>query len=196
MSMEREIVTRIVGRRFGAARSAAIAAIAVSVIVGTAVVVAGSGAQGFTGQLNEVRSATDAFHNLDLAMAAGYEPFYLCTDKARTGAMGQHYVKGDLVGDPKLDRLRPEVLVYEPRADGGYQLVAVEYVVLKDDWHKANGSRAPRLFGRRLTLVTAPNRYGLPDFYEIHAWVWKANPRGVFDDWNPKVSCRGTGDPA
>ena len=194
--MRRSTLARVLAGRSASARSAVIGAIAVSLIVGTAAVVAGSGPQGSTAQLNEVRSATDAFHNLDVAMAAGYESFYLCTDKARTGAMGQHYVKGDLVADPALDRLRPEVLVYEPRSDGGYQLVAVEYVVLKDAWHKANGSRAPRLFGRRLTLVTAPNRYGLPDFYEIHAWVWKGNPRGLFDDWNPKVSCRGQGDPA
>jgi hypothetical protein len=189
-------LARTLGRRLASARSAAIAAIAVTVIVGSAVVVAGSGPQGSTSQLNEVRAATDAFHNLDIAMAAGYESFYLCTDKRGTGAMGQHYVKGDLVADPALDRLRPEVLVYEPRSDGGYQLVAVEYVVLKDAWHKANGSKAPRLFGRRLALVPAGNRYGLPDFYEIHAWVWKANPRGMFNDWNPKVSCRGQGDPA
>lgn len=147
-------------------------------------------------QLAELRQATDAFHNLDLALAAGYGEFYICTDKDKTGAMGQHYVKGALVEDPTLDRLRPEVLVYEPRRDGGYQLVAVEYVVLKQSWHDAFGKARPRLFGRTLSLVTAPNRYGLPDFYELHAWVWKGNPRGMFDDWNPKVSCRGTGDPA
>lgn len=194
--MRRSTVSGILVRRLASARSAVIAAIAVSAIVGTAVVVAGSGPQGSTSQLNEVRAATDAFHNLDIAMAAGYESFYLCTDKTGTGAMGQHYVKGALVADPALDRLRPEVLVYEPRRDGGYQLVAVEYVVLKEDWHKANGSKAPRLFGRKLTLVPAGNRYGLPDFYEIHAWLWKPNPRGMFSDWNPKVSCRGQGDPA
>jgi hypothetical protein len=45
-------------------------------------------------------------------------------------------------------------------------------------------------------MVPAGNRYGLPDFYELHAWIWKGNPRGVFDDWNPTVSCRGNGDAA
>jgi hypothetical protein len=194
--MKRDALVGILGRRVAAARTSVIGAIAVSIIVGTAVVVAASGPQGSTGQLNVVREATDAFHNLDIAMAAGYDSFYLCTDKTGTGAMGQHYVKGDLVSDPAVDRLRPEVLVYEPRADGGYQLVAVEYVVLKDAWHKANGATAPRLFGQRLKLVKSPNRYGLPDFYELHAWIWKSNPRGVFDDWNPRVSCRGNGDPA
>jgi hypothetical protein len=194
--MTPDTLSQVARRRVSSARTAVIGAIAVMAIVGSAVVVAGSGPQGSTSQLADVRAATDAFHNLDIAMAAGYDKFYLCTDKTGTGGMGQHFVKGALVEDPALDKLRPEVLVYEPRADGGYQLVAVEYVVLKDAWHKANGSKAPRLFGRRLTLVPAGNRYGLPDFYEIHAWVWKGNPRGLFNDWNPKVSCRGQGDPA
>jgi hypothetical protein len=194
--MNSSTITGVFGRRFASARSALVSAIVVTAIVGTAAVVAGSGSDGTTGQLATVRQATDAFHNLDIAMAAGYGKFYLCTDKTGTGGMGQHFVKGALVEDPALDKLRPEVLVYEPRKDGGYQLVAVEYVVLKDAWIKANGNTVPRLLGRRLSLITAPNRYGLPDFYELHAWIWKANPRGVFDDWNPKVSCRGNGDPA
>jgi MoxR-like ATPase len=29
----------------------------------------------------------------------------------------------------------------------------------------------------------------LPPFYELHAWIWKHNPRGMFDDWNPRVVC-------
>jgi len=184
------------GRRLASVRTGVVIAVAVSAIVGTAVAVAGSDGVRGAGRLADVQQATDAFHNLDIAMAAGYESFYLCTDATRLGGMGQHYVKGSLVENPALDKLRPEVLVYEPRKDGGYQLVAVEYVVLKDAWHKANGSRTPRLFGQRLKLVPAGNRYGLPAFYQLHAWIWKANPRGLFDDWNPKVSCRGMGDPA
>lgn len=35
-----------------------------------------------------------------------------------TGAMGLHYINGDLVGDIELDPATPEVLVYEPAADG------------------------------------------------------------------------------
>jgi hypothetical protein len=54
----------------------------------------------------------------------------------------------------------------------------------------------PTVLGQRLRLVPAGNRYGLPDFYERHLWLWRNNPSGIFQDWNPKVSCRGTGDPA
>jgi hypothetical protein len=183
-------------RRVGLLRMSVVLAVAVVAVAGSAIAVAGSASSSSSSQLQEVRQATDAFHNLDLALAAGYEVFYQCTDADGIGGMGQHYVKGALVEDPTLDRLRPEVLVFEPRKDGGFKLVAVEYVVLKEAWHAANGPTAPRLFGKRLTLVPAGNRYGLPEFYELHAWIWKSNPRGVFDDWNPKVSCRGTGDPA
>jgi hypothetical protein len=171
-----------------------VAGVALLAVLGAAVVGAATSAdQGVN--LGGVRAATDAFHNLDIAMAAGYEKFYICTDREGTGGMGQHYVKGDLVADPVLDILRPEVLVYELRAGGGLRLAAVEYVVLKDDWHKTHAA-PPRLFGRALTLVPAGNRYGLPDFYEIHVWLWNPNPRGLFNDWNPRVSCRGHGDPA
>lgn len=38
-------------------------------------------------------------------------------------------------------------------------------------------------------LTSAENRYGLPAFYSLHAWVWKANPSGDFAMWNPEVSC-------
>jgi len=38
-------------------------------------------------------------------------------------------------------------------------------------------------------VETRGNRYGLPPFYELHAWLWKHNPAGMFDDWNPRVVC-------
>jgi hypothetical protein len=34
-----------------------------------------------------------------------------------------------------------------------------------------------------------PNRYGLPPFYALHAWIWQPNPSGKFEPWNPRVSC-------
>ena len=33
------------------------------------------------------------------------------------------------------------------------------------------------------------NRFGLPAFYSLHAWIWKHNPSGTFSMWNPNVSC-------
>jgi hypothetical protein len=122
----------------------------------------------------------------------------MCTDNETpgVGAMGQHYVRGDLVGDPAIDPLRPEALMYAPQPGGGWRLVGLEYVVLQADWHAAFGAATPTVLGLPLKAVGAPNRYGLPPFYQRHVWLWRHNPAGSFEDWNPNVSCRGTGDPA
>ena len=78
---------------------------------------------------------------------------------------------------------------------GGYRLVSVEYVTFRDAWDATHAS-PPSLFGRTFKLIEPGNRYVLPAFYELHAWLWRPNPSGIFSDWNPKVSCRGNGDPA
>jgi hypothetical protein len=152
----------------------------------------GDGPRGVTA----VRAATAAFHNIDAAKRAGYGPDPLidinniaCIDNP-AGGMGIHYVKGALVGNPAINATTPEVLVYEPLRKGKLRLVAVEYVVIKTAWHAANGYRRPSLFGQSFTLIPEGNRYGLPDFYELHLWIWEHNPSGMFDDWNPRVSCR------
>jgi hypothetical protein len=137
-----------------------------------------------------VRSATARFNSITQATNAGYVPFYTCAEQPGVGTMGQHYVNFDLVKNPDIDPLQPEALVYEPRADGTFKLVALEWVQVgpKVD----NG---PTVLGKDMFYRTAPNRYGIePGFYERHYWLYKSNPLGAFEDWNPTVSCRGTGD--
>jgi hypothetical protein len=153
-------------------------------------------ASGGQSDLGPVRQATAAYHHLAAAEAAGYAAFYICTDETGVGAMGQHFVNLDLVLDPAIDPLRPEVLVYEPRINGGYKLVALEYVTFQDAWTAAFGATTPSVLGIELKAVGAPNRYGLPPFFQRHVWLWAPNPLGVFNDWNSEVSCRGSGDPA
>ena len=171
-----------------------LSALAVAALLGTvSAVTARSG--GAT--IADVRAATAQFHDINVAKAAGYGAFYVCTDNNTpgVGAMGQHFVKGALVGDPVIDPLQPEALIYEPQPDGGWRLVGVEYVVLQADWHAAFGDTTPTVLGMPLKPVGDGNRYGLPPFFERHVWLWDHNPSGTFEDWNPKVSCRGTGDP-
>lgn len=156
-----------------------------------------AGAVGVAGRSDElaaVRAATARFHDIDDALNAGYGPFYRCTDETGLGAMGQHYVNGGLVGDAVLDPAAPEAIMYEPMPGGGQRLVGVEWVVFRSVWEAAGHTGVPSLFGRSLKLVNEPNRYGIPAFYQLHAWVWKPNPAGTYQDWNPRVSCRGTGD--
>ncbi len=145
--------------------------------------------------LARLRQATEQYHDIS-ALPAGYEQFYQCTDNEGLGAaMGWHYANVPKVLDPAINELDPEVFVYEPRPNGTLRLVAVEYVVFQESWDAIHDD-PPRLFGQTFTAMPATNRYGLPAFYELHVWVWKGNPRGVFDDWNPTVSCRGNGDAA
>jgi hypothetical protein len=141
--------------------------------------------------IEPVRHATRMFHRVDAATHAGYAQFtdvngVTCIDgPTGEGNMGIHYVNGDLVGDGKIDALHPEAVLYE-RAHDGLALTAVEYIVLASDW---SGSQPPELFGRSFMKVLSPNRYGLPDFWALHAWIWKDNPNGRFYPWNPTVHC-------
>jgi hypothetical protein len=139
-----------------------------------------------------VRAATAGFHDVGAALDADFvelqdQDGIACIDNP-AGGMGIHSVNGDRVGDPAEDAASPELLVYEPQKNGRLRLVAVEYVVLAEAWD-ADNEDPPSLFGQEFELVHAGNRYGLPDFYELHAWVWKHNPAGMFEDWNPNVSC-------
>ena len=167
------------------------ALIALSALIVPAAALAG----GNGSDLATVRASTARFHDINVALAEGYGPLHVCTDEnSGLGAMGQHYVKGSVVGDTEFDLTQPEVLVYEPMPNGRQRLVAVEFVVFKDLWDAENAA-APQLFGRELQPVLEPNRYGVPSFYQIHVWLWKSNPAGIFSDWNERVSCLGMGDP-
>ncbi len=136
----------------------------------------------------EVRRATAPFHDVEVARQAGYGQFLGCVAQPGHGAMGIHYLNGALAGDAVLDPLRPEALMYEPDRNGRLQLVGVEYIVFQDSWDAAN-PQPPVLFGHPFHLVRAPNRYGVPAFYELHLWLWKHNRNGLFNDWNPAVHC-------
>jgi hypothetical protein len=153
-------------------------------------------APGHGADLARIRAATAGYQQLQAALDDGYGSLHECTDHNGTlGAMGQHYVAGDAVDDADFDLTRPEVLVYEPMPNGRSRLVAVEFVVFADVWARVS-SDPPTLFGRELQLVSAPNRYDVPAFWQIHVWLWRNNPSGIFSDWNPKVSCHGNGDAA
>jgi hypothetical protein len=159
--------------------------VALSLVVVTSVAMASSQAKPAATFADAVRQATAQFK--DVRKAEGYALLHGCVSGPQEGAMGIHFANGDLVGDGKLDVQHPEALLYEPR-DGKLQLVGVEYVVLADAWN-ANNPAPPVLMGQLFNYVGAPNRYGLPPFYELHVWAWKSNPSGMFADWNPRVSC-------
>ena len=165
---------------------ALIGLLAVSLAVLTSAALASSaGSKPAPTLVDTVRQATAQFK--DVRNAKGYALLHGCVSGQQDGAMGIHFANASLVGDGALDAQHPEALLYEP-SNGKLQLVAVEYVVIADAWN-ANHQAPPVLMGQLFNYVGAPNRYGLPAFYELHVWAWKSNPSGMFADWNPHVSC-------
>jgi hypothetical protein len=140
-----------------------------------------------SGLVQEVRLATQDFHDLSVATAAGYASTGSCVTGPEEGAMGIHFANGALIGDGVLDAQRPELLIYEQRGER-LRLVGVEFLVIAEAWH-THSTPPPVLRGQHFHYVGSPNRYGLPPFYELHVWAWRENPHGMFVDWNPLVSC-------
>jgi hypothetical protein len=162
--------------------------VALSLLVATSVALANSNSSKPATTFPEmVRQATAQFKDVRKAEAAGYALLHGCVSGPQEGAMGIHFANGSLVGDGKLDAMTPEALLYEPK-DGKMQLVGVEYIVIAADWDAKNKT-PPVLMGQLFNYSGAPNRFGIPAFYELHVWAWKSNPDGVFADWNPHVSC-------
>jgi hypothetical protein len=170
-------------------RGRVLAAVIVAVLTATLTATA---AFGSLSTLNEARAATARFNSLNQASKSGYgllpegAPLHECIMSLDgTAGMGFHYINGGLL-DGTVDATQPEALVYAPDGNGQLRLVALEYVVFQSDWA---GSSKPNLFGQDFELVPAGNRYEIPAFYELHAWVWEPNPDGLFADFNPNVSC-------
>ncbi len=141
--------------------------------------------------IQDLRDATATYHDFDQAVAEGFtvvqdQAGLTCIDDP-AGGMGTHYVLPSRL-DAEISLLEPEILIYDETGDRP-TLIAVEYLVLADAWHAAHGKQPPKQLGKKFTLVRAGNRYGLPDFYEQHVWLWESNPAGLLQDWNPEVSC-------
>jgi hypothetical protein len=147
----------------------------------------------------KAQSATARYHDLQRAIDDGYSILPAVQDtstvkatngcassKLGLGAMGVHYIHPDPDNPPfddKVDAQNPEVLVYEPRANGKMKLVALEYV-----------STVPQsLFGQAFARTDlAPyvgGAEGVNFAWTLHAWIWDSNPTGVLMPWNPRVTC-------
>ncbi len=150
------------------------------------------------------RQATASFHDLSVANAAGYsvevadlQQLTCIADPGGAGAMGIHYLNPTLVPElfdasapASVDASTPELLVYAPSSDGSpKRLVALEYLTIKASGDAQHGGVPPSLFGQTFNQTGANNRFGLPAYYSLHAWIWDPNPTDLFAPWNPRVSC-------
>lgn len=141
--------------------------------------------------IDKVRAATARYLDINAALRDKFVQGTPCVSGPDTGAMGVHFVRPDRLQSFVLQSDQPQALIYEPLPGGAFRLVGVEFIVLAPVWlEQPNvGDTTPVLEGNLLNYISAPNRFGLPAFYELHVWAWEDNPKGTFADWNTHVTC-------
>lgn len=123
------------------------------------------------------------------AVQDGFERTNECVEDRRLGGgMGYHYVNMDNIGS--TDPARPAAVVYEPGKKGQKrQLVAVEYIVIDRDQNLKTKDDRPTMFGQKFQGPMLGHEPGMPIHYDLHVWLYKSNPKGLFAQWNPTVHC-------
>jgi hypothetical protein len=142
--------------------------------------------------VRKVFDSTKKYKHFEAVTAKeGWDLVTTCVSGNETGAMGIHIVNSKRTATGKIDPAAPAALIYEPQANGDLVLVGVEFIHDAATWTKLNpgGPATPSVDGHLMNLVDAPNRYGLPAFYEMHVWAFEENPKGAFADWNTHVTC-------
>ncbi len=167
------------------------------------VVLAAPGAPG--GGVNKdlavARQATAKYHDVNEAVADGYVQL-----SGHVPGMGAHFVNLGLMETP-FDLTEPEILLYSLTEGNRPKLVAVEYVVAgpepdglagdSDVWeihlascHYADESEIvePNPVSCPATSPGgAPLVLWHPDLWTLHTWIWRGNPDGIFEPFNPNV---------
>jgi len=149
-------------------------------------------------ELDKVRAALEKYQDPYMAVRDGYFSTVGCVYYLKrggpgripypVGGMGIHFLNPKLVG-PVPDPMRPPILLYEPEG-GKLKLVGAEWFV-----PLATGIKErPTLFGRPFDGPMEGHEPLIPKelhHYDLHVWLWKENPAGLFSPTHPKVSCKG-----
>ena len=157
---------------------------------------AASASAPMSADLQAARAALAKYNDPFAAIRDGYFSTLACIDFPQgakhgpveypPGAMGVHFLNPANIG-PKLDPTRPQVLIYEPVGDK-LTLVAAEWFMPV----AAAGTTVPAIFGRNLEGPMDGHQPIMPEdlrHYDLHVWLWKDNPRGVFTSTNAAVKC-------
>ena len=140
----------------------------------------------FTADMQEELAALHplfaGYHDLDKAIADGYEFVGPCVADPALGGMGDHYsLNADIDfgrGDGTFALDKPQYLVYAPQKNGGRRLAALDYTVPYEKWHSAD---PPAFFG---IPFTRNDGFGV---WMFHIWLFEHNPAGMFANFNPTV---------
>jgi hypothetical protein len=139
--------------------------------------------------IKRARAATRKFRDVKVARAAGYAATGECAQDPKYGGMGIHYANQELVADGELDVTKPEILVYQPTPGGRLRLGAIEYFQVDGDQDLATDDDRPELFGMPFDGPMLGHEPGMPVHYDLHVWLFRHNPAGLFAMWNPRVHC-------
>ena len=150
--------------------------------------------------INAVRKALDKYKDPIVAVREGYLSTVGCVDfpgggsehgsmEYKSGAMGVHFINAQLIG-PKLDSTKPQVLLYEPVGD--------KLVLAGAEWFVPTelAKTPPTVLGHQLMgpmeghmPIMAPEVH----HWDLHVWLWKDNPNGMFSPTNSAVKCPKAG---
>jgi len=171
-------------------------------------------------EVQALRATAERYTDVNVALAEGYvpDPTGMCItaemegQPPENGGMGIHYLRPDLLGlsppqpgarvagnGTHTDFGQPAILLYEPQMDGSMTLVGVENLVWEGAWQAAGNGAAPSYLGNDyLHMVDDPatpadEAHGFEPHYELHAWVVRDNPNGMFTPFNPAVTCEHAG---
>lgn len=183
-------------------RRTTIAALTALMMIVTAVPALAAGPRGADREnrreILQLYRATAKYHRVSNATADGFGAFFIadiggtpisiggeditCFDSP-TGGMGVHYVDGANIDDGQAVASEPEAMVYEVTRNGRLRLVALEYIVPADFVENDEGRvfALPELFGQEF------HKHSYLPVYILHVWIWKWNPNGLFEDFNPRV---------
>ena len=156
------------------------------------------GASTMPPELQRVHAALEKYRDPVVAIHDGYLSTLACInfpnaplpghEQYPKGAMGVHFINAQLVG-PVLDPMKPPILLYEPDASGKLRLTGAEWFV-----PLAIAKERPRIFNQELMGPMEGHEPMMPAamaHYDLHVWLFKDNPEGMFAPTNPAVKCTG-----
>ena len=127
-----------------------------------------------------MRRATAKYHDVERAKQDGFVFLHGCEVRGEEGPVGTVYINVQRLLDGTANPASPDGLIYLPLPDGRLKLVAVEFAIPFTLW---NNPQPPTLLG---ATFQREDEFGV---FGLHAWVWLPNPKGLFAETNPRVSC-------
>ena len=151
--------------------------------------------------LDSVRASLEKYQDPLAAVRDGFFSTVACIDfpeggmdgdvRFKPGAMGVHFLNLGNIG-PVLDPAKPQVLIYEPVGDK-LRLIAAEWFVPAQ---LVEEGQTPTVLGQRMIGPMDGHEPIMPRelrHYDLHVWLWRDNPNGMFEPTNPKVKCPKAG---